>query len=103
MAHQAEPVTRTLTQKTKPISAAAKMPIQFSPLLPVWMKPKSVEVTQAACQKPAPSALFQVQQQAGKSPSRAIGIDAPDAVALGRQRQNTQAIVRRRCPAPTRS
>jgi len=36
MAHHAEPVTRTLTQKTKPINAAAMMPIQFSPLLPVW-------------------------------------------------------------------
>ena len=49
MAHQAEPVTRTLTQKTNPMAAAAKMPIQFSPLLLVWMKPKRVEVTQAAC------------------------------------------------------
>ena len=32
-----DPVTRTLTQKTKPMNAAAKMPIQFSPPLPVWM------------------------------------------------------------------
>jgi hypothetical protein len=40
------------------MAAAAKMPIQFSPLLPVWMKPKTVEVTHAACQKPLSGAFF---------------------------------------------
>ena len=85
MAHQAEPVTRMLTQKTKPMAAAAKMPIQFSPLLPVWMKPKSVEVTQAACQKPACGSLFQVQSKAGEEPQQRHGIDAPHAVARDRR------------------
>src|ERR1035438_8733473 len=71
MAHQAEPVTRTLTQKTNPMAAAAKMPIQFSPLLLVWMKPKSVEVTQAACQKAAPGAFFMCSSKHGRSPTSA--------------------------------
>ena len=72
MAHQAEPVTRMLTTKTNPMAAAAKMPIQFSPLLPVWMKPKRVEVTQAACQKLEPSALFKCSSRQGTRPSSAM-------------------------------
>jgi len=72
MAHQADPVTRMLTQKTKPISAAEKIPIQFSQPLLVWMKPKSVEVTQAAYQNPLRGVLRMCSIRQGKSPSRAM-------------------------------
>ena len=68
MAHQAEPVTRTLTVKTKPITATAKIPIQVSPSLPVWMTAKSVEATQAACQKLEPLASFRWSSRQGMRP-----------------------------------
>ena len=86
MAHHADPVTRTLTQKTNPMAAAAKMPIQFSPLLPVWMNPKSVEVTQAACQKPALSALTNAARSKAATPAERC-VDAPYAVSPGAQHQ----------------
>src|SRR6516165_4102648 len=72
MAHQADPVTQTLTQKTKPMNAAAKMPIQFSPLLPVWRAPNMVEVIQDACQNPALGALFRWRSRQGARPRRAM-------------------------------
>ena len=87
MAHHADPVSQTLTQKTKPMNAAAKMPIQFSPLLPVWPKPKRVEVTHAACQKPELRRFVQVQQEAGNKPEQRDDVDAPRAIAFDAEDQ----------------
>jgi len=38
----------------------------------VWMKPKRVEVTQAACQKPEPGFFFRCSRRQGTSPNRAM-------------------------------
>ena len=44
-----------------------------------------MEVTQAACQKPELRAFFKCSIRQGSSPSSSDDIDAPDAVALGRE------------------
>src|SRR5215831_5315402 len=54
------------------MNAAAKMPIQASPLLPVWSAPKRVEVIQDACQNPELGDLLMCNSRQGASPRRAM-------------------------------